>query len=248
SRYMAGRSANQGHCAHSCRWEYRVLEERERPGEYFPAEEGDKFTSILSSRDLCMVDHLRELRDAGVDAVKIEGRMKSLYYTAVITRAYRKHLDALAPSPGSRMPRAEELAFFREELFKVSHREFSTGFYFGKEEIETPTLKTYLQSHIFLGLIGAESAPPGGTSGNGASFFKLEVNNKIIAGEELQFIGPDLPLISGTDYLIRDEEGNPVPEADHGKRYILETPLPLKEGYIIRRPVHPEETASPRSE
>ncbi|TVR34082.1 MAG: U32 family peptidase [Spirochaetaceae bacterium] len=106
SRWMSDRSANQGDCAHSCRWNYRlgvdplVLEEQQRPGEYYPIIEADDFTEILSSRDLCMIDHLAPLRDAGVDSLKIEGRMKSVYYTAVVTRAYRAALDALsAPDP-----------------------------------------------------------------------------------------------------------------------------------------------------
>ncbi|QQO11217.1 peptidase U32 family protein [Breznakiella homolactica] len=237
SRYMAGRSGNQGDCSHSCRWEYRILEERKRPGEYFPVEEGDGFTTILSSKDLCMIEYLRELRDAGVDSVKIEGRIKSPYYTAVVTRAYRKHLDALETDSG---PSPEDLAFFREELLKVSHREFSTGFYFGRDEVEMPTLRSYLQSHMFLGFLGEEDAGAGGqTPGeSGTRRFRLEPKNKIIAGEELEFIGPDITVLKLNDYTIRDEAGLPAAEADHGKLYTFETAAPLRPGYIIRRQSH----------
>ena len=95
SKYLADRSANQGDCAHSCRWQYRVLEESERQGEYFPVIEGENFTSVMSSKDICMIDHLEELKSAGVDSLKIEGRMKSIYYTAVVSRAYRKMIDSI---------------------------------------------------------------------------------------------------------------------------------------------------------
>ncbi|MDR2068386.1 MAG: U32 family peptidase [Spirochaetaceae bacterium] len=235
SRYMADRSANQGNCAHPCRWDYRVLEEAERPGEYFPLEEGENFTSILSSKDLCMIDHLGDLKEAGVGAVKIEGRMKSAYYTAIITRAYRKHLDTLEPAPGRPIPGPEDLAFYREELFKVSHREFSTGFYFGREEMAGPTLKTYLQSHLFLGSLG-ERLPN--------RRFQLDLKNKIIAGEELEFIGPDTALIKTRDYIIREAD-TPVSEASHGRMYTLETPLPVRTGFFLRRPAHEEEQNAP---
>ncbi len=250
SRYMADRSANQGLCAHSCRWEYRVrdslvLEEAERPGEYYPIEESDGFTTIMSSKDLCMIDHLKELRDAGIDSVKIEGRMKSAYYAAVITRAYRKHLDALCDeNPPSR----EDLDFYRGELFKVSHREFSTGFFFGKDEIESPNLSERLQTHQFLGSVGNEIS-----LGNEVSVgdevpneephvysrrFTLNLKNKIRTGEELEFIGPDLPLAKTRDYRVLDKEGRPLEEVNHTESCAIEIDLPLKPGYLIRRLPH----------
>ena len=220
SRYMADRSGNQGHCSHSCRWNYRVLEEAQRPGEYYPVEVGEGFTTILSSKDLCMIDHLSALKAAGVDSVKIEGRMKSLYYTAVITRAYRKALDALN---GYSVP---DLEHYREELFKVSHREFSTGSYFGTEEIEEPTMKTYQRSHIFQGVVGNMTEP---------GRYIIDVKNKIRAGDPMEVIGPDILYRTLDDFVLRDAEGNPVPEADHGKACILETALPLLPGDILRK-------------
>lgn len=145
SAYLTGRSANGGFCSHSCRWEYKVLsnlpqsgrlalEERERPGEYFPVFEGDDFTAVLSSKDLCMVDHLADMRAAGVDALKIEGRMKSVYYVALTVRAYRKALDALA---GRISP--EEARPFVDELYNASHREFGTGFFYGRSDASRTT-------------------------------------------------------------------------------------------------------------
>ncbi len=151
SAYLNGRSAQEGFCSHTCRWDYDVLasldsskdakkiaeggnlvlREHKRPDEYFPVYEGENFTAVLSSKDLCMIDHLKELKDAGVDSLKIEGRMKSVYYVAMITRAYRKALDALEGkiSDGEARP-------FIDELYKVSHRPFATGFYFNKADAD----------------------------------------------------------------------------------------------------------------
>lgn len=157
SAYLNGRSAQEGFCSHTCRWDYDlmlpgesdvdsgysqkakaiaqsgelVLQEHKRPGEYFPVYEGDNFTAVLSSKDLCMVDHLAELKKAGVDSLKIEGRMKSVYYVAMITRAYRKALDALDGKITE-----EESKPFIDELYKVSHRPYATGFYFNRNDAD----------------------------------------------------------------------------------------------------------------
>ncbi|MCI5829677.1 MAG: peptidase U32 family protein [Treponema sp.] len=151
SAYLNGRSAQEGFCSHTCRWDYDVLAkidsskdakkiaesgnlllcEHKRPDEYFPVYEGENFTAVLSSKDLCMIDHLAELKKAGVDSLKIEGRMKSVYYVAMITRAYRKALDAL----DGKLTDAEAKPFI-DELYKVSHRPFATGFYFNKADAD----------------------------------------------------------------------------------------------------------------
>ena len=154
SAYLTGRSAQSGFCSHSCRWEYDVgtkisaedakkiaesgdliLQERQRPGEYFPVFEGDDFTAILSSKDLRMIEHLADMKAAGVDSVKIEGRMKSVYYVAMVTRAYRKALDVLDGKLS-----AEDAAPFIEELENVSHRESTTGFYYHKSDADKTTI------------------------------------------------------------------------------------------------------------
>ena len=220
SRWMADRSANEGFCAHSCRWKYRYLEEEERPGEYYPVIEGDNFTTILSSRDICMIDYLKEIEDAGITSLKIEGRMKSLYYTAVITRAYRKALDRLS---GKEVP---DFSGFREELFKVSHREFSTGFYFGREEIEKPTELSYERQYRFLGVLGPEKEP---------GLFALDLKNQIKTGEKIEFIGPDILFIEDKSFSLYNEDRFPADKADHGKLWYIKTDKPVKEGFILRK-------------
>ncbi len=144
SSYLTGRSAQEGFCSHTCRWDYDVLtakkiaesgelvlREHKRQDEYFPIYEGNDFTAVLSSKDLCMIDHLKELKEAGVDSLKIEGRMKSVYYVALITRAYRKALDALEGKITQ-----DEASPFIDELYKASHRPFTTAFYFNKSDAD----------------------------------------------------------------------------------------------------------------
>ncbi len=220
SKYLADRSANQGDCAHSCRWQYRVLEESERPGEYFPIVQGENFTSILSSKDLCMIDHLKELKDAGVDSIKIEGRMKSIYYTAVITRAYRKQLDYIDGIS------KEDPKPYVDEIFNVSHREFSTGFYYGKDDIEMPTFKSYMSEAQFLGSIEEQV---------GKGLYRLDVKNQILASDSIEYIGPDLLFMKDEGFTLLDEDMQPVPKTDHGKIAYIKTDKMLKKGYIIRK-------------
>jgi putative protease len=215
SAWMAGRSGNQGMCAHSCRWDYRLLEERERPGEYLPVYEGDGFTSILSSKDICMIDHLPRLKDAGIDAVKIEGRMKSVYYTALVTRAYRKFLDNPAADPA-----------YRDELFRLSRREYTTGFYFGRDEIEEPASRSYLREGVFLASVGEPDS---------LGRFRLDTHNRFSTDETIEFIGPDVPFLTDSSFELFDEEGNPVTEAVHQKIRYIKPSVPAEEGWLIRK-------------
>lgn len=227
SAFMTGRSANQGDCAHTCRWTYRLLEkehaleEESRPGEYFPVYEGDGYTTILSSKDLCMIDHLGSLRDAGVDSMKIEGRMKSLYYVATVTRAYRKALDALQGKPG-----AADWKEFRDELFRVSHREFSTGFFFDSEHIANPTEISYLKDYLLIGTVGSAVAP---------GVYRLDLKNKIETGVPVEYIGPETFAIEDAGFSLEDEEGNPVAWANHHQSVLLRTDKSVSEGFIIRK-------------
>ncbi len=220
---MADRSANRGDCAHSCRWNYRVLEEAERLGEFYPIVEGDDFTTILSSKDICMIDHLDQMRSAGVDAIKIEGRMKSIYYTAVVTRGYRKTLDYLEQGA------ADDPTPFRDEIFKVSHREFSTGFLFDKEEMDTPTAKSYLREYEFLGMIGPAVKK---------DTYELSVKNQIKESDILEYVGYDVLYLTDTSFSLLDENHQRVEKVDHGKNCYLETTQPVKAGYLIRRRAH----------
>jgi len=177
SAYLTGRSAQSGFCSHTCRWEYDVgvldacgrgealsaaaakelaqsgklvLQERKRPGEFFPVYEGDDFTAVLSSKDLCMIDHLDDMKKAGVDSLKIEGRMKSIYYVAMVTRAYRKALDALDGKLS-----AEEAAPFIASLDEVAHRENTTGFFYSRTDADKTTVGASDSPYELAGQIGA---------------------------------------------------------------------------------------------
>ena len=224
SSFLTGRSANRGDCSHTCRWNYRMyaLEEEERKGHYYPIEENDEYTTILSSKDLCMIDHVKELEEAGLSSLKIEGRMKSVYYVAVVTRAYRKAIDDA--------PDKDE---YKRDIFDVSHREFTTGFFFKDDPIEgreddvsRPTSYGYERSYIFLGTIGKKK---------GENIWEIDCRNQIKRGQKLEFIGPDVPLLSDDNFTILDEDGFPLLQLDHMKKGFIKTDLPLKEGYIIRR-------------
>ena len=224
SSFLTGRSANRGDCSHTCRWNYRMyaLEEEERKGHYYPIEENDGYTTILSSKDLCMIDHVKKLEEAGLSSLKIEGRMKSVYYVAVVTRAYRKAIDDA--------PDKDE---YKRDIFDVSHREFTTGFFFKDDPIEgreddvsRPTSYGYERSYIFLGTIGKKK---------GENIWEIDCRNQIKRGQKLEFIGPDVPLLSDDNFTILDEDGFPLLQLDHMKKGFIKTDLNLKEGYIIRR-------------
>jgi len=226
SSYMADRSANQGDCTHSCRWMYRVLEEKQRPGEFFPIIESEEgYTSILSSKDLCMFDHLDQLKDAGVDSIKIEGRMKSLYYTAVVTRSYRKALDQLENRSRDGGAGPQSIVPYRDELFKISRREYSTGFFFGKRDADKTTSTSYAREYTFLGTVGRQVEP---------GWFELHVKNQIRAGQELEFIGPEVLFTKDVEYQLYNQNGETVQQADHGKEYFIRPSVPVEQGYIIR--------------
>lgn len=234
SSYFSSRSANQGDCAHSCRWNYRLmaneglekvlasetlaLEEYERPGEYYTIGEEDGFTTILSSKDLCMIDHVDELIDAGVNSLKIEGRMKSLYYDAVVTRAYRKAID--------KDPLLKE---YRKDLFNISHRKYSTAFFFDKTEednISEPTTDGYERNFLFIGIVN-EQVKEG--------IWALDVRFQVKKGQTIEYIGKDVLNIIDDDYTLLNSEFEEIDQIDHGKVQYLKTNKPLQEGYIIRR-------------
>jgi U32 family peptidase len=223
SSWMAGRSGNKGDCAHSCRWNYRVLEEQERPGEFYPIMEDDGFTTILSSKDLCMIDHLREMEAAGIDSIKIEGRMKSVYYTAVATRAYRKMIDAVIY--GKEVP---DLEGFRDELFNVSHREFSTGFFFGHGEIDMPAAASYIRNHLLLGTVKERK---------GENRYEIDVKNSIYSGDAIEYLGPDVVCLTDDRFSLYSAAGEKIETAHHEKPVLLETTCPIEPGYIIRKPL-----------
>lgn len=258
SAYLSGRSANSGNCAHSCRWEWRLYaEEKERRGDFFPVEQTENHTAIFSSKDLCMINHLQELIDAGATAFKIEGRMKSLYYTALTTQAYRKKIDSIH---GLIPP--EEAEAFAAELHNVPHRDFSTGFYFSREEADKTTPGKTHAPYKMAGTIGKKTNPrflnaekrgatdytvPGGDTADdsaserdgmengGVFFFAFFPLNKITAGEKLEYIGPGVPPIEDSEYEFLDgATGETLQWTDHLHPCILRTAKKIGERFIVR--------------
>lgn len=222
SSFLTGRSANQGDCSHTCRWNYKLyyaLEEEERKGTYYPVEEQDGYTTILSSKDLCMIDHLDDLVASGLSSLKIEGRMKSVYYIALVTRAYRKALD-----------RDPDWLKYRDDLFNVSHREYSTGFFYGHDavdvnDIDRPTSYGYQREYLYLGAVKEEVQ---------SGIWSLDIRNQIRVSKPVEYIGYDVYRIEDDTFQLLDEDLNPVEKLDHGKTGYLKTDKALKPGYIIR--------------
>lgn len=217
SNYMTGRDANRGQCAQPCRWKYHLVEEK-RPGEYFEISE-DEGTHILNSRDMCMIEHLGELIDAGVTSLKIEGRMKSAYYTAVITNAYRHALDAALEGK----PLAP---LWIEETDKVSHRPYSTGFYYGYPG-QHDSQSSYISTYDVVAVVEACDE-----QGNAV----LTQRNKFSAGDELELLGRDAPphrFIAGE---MRDDEGNEIIAAPHAMmRFSMKLPCRAEPLSILRK-------------
>ena len=194
SNYMTGRDSNRGACAQPCRYQYALMEEK-RPGEYFPVFEDEKGTYIMNSRDMCMIDHLDDLMDAGVDCLKIEGRAKSAYYAAIVTGAYRHGLDAAAEG-------REMDPVWRDEVEHVSHRPYSTGFLFGPPGQYYATSR-YLREWQVVALV---------TDCDEAGNATLSLRNKFRTGEELEAVGPDTRPFAFAAPEIFLEDGTPVEE------------------------------------
>ena len=195
SNYMTGRDANRGACAQPCRYQYALVEEK-RPGEYFPIGEDAGGAYIMNSKDMCMIDHIPELIDAGLDSLKIEGRAKSAYYAAVVTGAYRHAIDAaLDGRPLDPV--------WRDEVEKVSHRPYSTGFYFGEPGQHTSHSR-YVRDWQIMAVV--TSCAPDGTA-------LCELRNKLSAGDELELVGPGLKPVPVTVEGLTDGDGLPIPEA-----------------------------------
>ncbi len=194
SNYMTGRDSNRGQCAQPCRYQYALMEEK-RPGEYFPVFEDEKGTYIMNSRDMCMIDHLDELCDAGIDCLKIEGRAKSAYYAAIVTGAYRHVLDDVW---AGRTPDR----IWRDEVEHVSHRHYSTGFYYGQPGQFTENSR-YLREWQICAVVEKCDA-----EGNAV----LSLRNKFAAGDTVEVVGPDLHLFSWQVTPMEDLDGVPLLE------------------------------------
>ncbi len=209
SNYFTGRDANQGACTHPCRWKYAVVEET-RPGEYMPVYENERGTYIFNSKDLCMIEHIPELIDAGIDSFKIEGRMKTALYVATVARTYRKAIDDYKKDP--KLYEAN-LEWYKEEIGKCTYREFTTGFYFGKpdENAQIYDSNTYVKNYTYLGTVEE-------TDGDGRC--RIEQKNKFSVGETIEVMKPDGRNLAAVVKGIYDEEGNARESAPHPKEIL----------------------------
>lgn len=226
SNYLTGRDANRGDCAQACRWRYALVEEK-RPGEYYPVFEDEKGSYILNSRDLNMIAHLPELAEAGLDSLKIEGRMKSVYYVATVVKAYRQALDAYQADPQGYQVRQEWL----EELDKISHRPYTTGFYFAPPGPtgQSYTSGGYIRNYDFVGMVQGPEAD----TGEGCSL--VDVRNRIRKGENLELITPQgLPIAFTLDKMW-DEAKNPITEAHPNQKILVELPTGAPCFSLLRR-------------
>ena len=220
SNYMTGRDSNRGACAQPCRYQYALMEEK-RPGEYFPVYEDEKGTYILNSRDMCMIDHLQDLMDAGVDCIKIEGRAKSAYYAAIVTGAYRHCIDDVAAG------RPID-PVWRDEVNHVSHRIYSTGFYYGEPGQYTENSRYIRDWQICAKVESCDE--------NGLAVCSL--NNKFRCGDELEVIGPDLRPIAFRAQGMSDIEGNPIDEPRTPQmRFHIQLPQRVPPLSMLRRSV-----------
>ncbi len=225
SHYFTGRDANQGACTHPCRWKYAVVEEQ-RPGEYLPIEEDERGTYIFNSKDLCMIEHIPELIEAGIDSFKIEGRMKTALYVATVARTYRRALEDYRKSPALYQ---QNMDYYRSEIAKCTYRQFTTGFYFGKTDAHAQIYdnNTYIREYTYLGTVEAIDE---------SGWLVLEQRNKFSVGEEIEAM-----LFDGENQVldvqgIQDEEGRPMEAAPHPKQMLhvnVGTELPV--GCILRR-------------
>ena len=224
SNYFTGRDANQGACTHPCRWKYSIVEET-RPGEYMPVYENERGTYIFNSRDLCMIEHIPELIDAGVDIFKIEGRMKTALYVATVARTYRKAIDDYKKDPALY---EQNMEWYKEEIGKCTYREFTTGFYFGKPGADAQIYdsNTYVKNYTYLGTVEESEG----------CRFRIEQKNKFSVGETIEIMKPDGRNVQALVKSICDEEGNAQESAPHPKQILwVELDAPADVHDILRK-------------
>lgn len=225
SNYLTGRDANQGSCTHPCRWKYAVMEEK-RPGEYMPVYENERGTYIFNSRDLCMIEHIPDLFDAGIDSFKIEGRMKTALYVATVARTYRKAIDDFMESPEKYQ---KNLPWYISQISNCTYRQFTTGFFYGKptEEAQIYDNNTYLREYTYLGIV--EECQEDG-------LFQIEQRNKFSVGEEIEVMKPDGENLAVTVQKILDEDGQELESAPHPQQKLwIDLGTPLMRYDILRR-------------
>ena len=225
SNYFTGRDANQGACTHPCRWKYAVVEEK-RPGEYLPVYENERGTYIFNSKDLCMIEHIPELIEAGIDSFKIEGRMKTALYVATVARTYRKAIDDYLESPELYQ---KNMDWYKEQISNCTYRQFTTGFFFGKPDETTQIYdsNTYVKKYTYLGIVGSVDEH---------GRYRIEQRNKFSVGEKIEVMKPNGENRTVTVRAIVDEEGNAMESAPHPQQVLfIDLGEPLERYDILRR-------------
>ena len=225
SNYFTGRDANKGACTHPCRWKYSVMEEK-RPGEYFPVYENERGTYIFNSKDLCMIEHIPDLIDAGIDSYKIEGRMKTALYVATVARTYRKAIDDYLESPEKYK---ENMPWYLDQISNCTYRQFTTGFFYGKPSEETQIYdnNTYQKGYTYLGIVGEK---------NETGMYRIEQRNKFSVGETIEIMKPNGENISATVLRMIDEEGKEMQSCPHPMLvFYVDLGMELDEYDILRR-------------
>ena len=225
SNYFTGRDANQGACTHPCRWKYAVMEES-RPGEYLPVYENERGTYIFNSKDLCMIGHIPDLIDAGIDSFKIEGRMKTALYVATVARTYRKAIDDYLKDPALY---EKNMPWYLDQISNCTYRQFTTGFFYGKPDSEAQIYdsNTYVKEYTYLGIVG-------GTNEEG--LYRIEQRNKFSVGETIEVMKPNGENLEAKVLRIVNEEGEEQESAPHPKRVLfIDLGVPMEQYDILRR-------------
>lgn len=223
SNYFTGRDANRGACTHPCRWKYAVVEET-RSGEYMPVYENERGTYIFNSKDLCMIEHIPELIDAGIDSLKIEGRMKTALYVATVARTYRKAIDDYQKDP---QLYRKNMPWYLDQISNCTYRKFTTGFFFGKpdDSAQIYDSNTYVKDYTYLGIVGE----------TGDGMCRIEQRNKFSVGETIEIMKPDGRNVEVTVERILNEEGGEQESAPHSKQVLYVKLSECPEKYDILR-------------
>ena len=223
SNYFTGRDANRGACTHPCRWKYAVVEET-RPGEYMPVYENERGTYIFNSKDLCMIEHIPELIDAGIDSLKIEGRMKTALYVATVARTYRKAIDDYQKDP---QLYRKNMPWYLDQISNCTYRKFTTGFFFGKpdDSAQIYDSNTYVKDYTYLGIVGE----------TGDGMCRIEQRNKFSVGETIEIMKPDGRNVEVTVERILNEEGQEQESAPHSKQVLYVKLSECPEKYDLLR-------------
>lgn len=224
SNYFTGRDANQGACTHPCRWKYAVVEEK-RPGEYLPVYENERGTYIFNSKDLCMIDHIPDLVNAGIDSFKIEGRMKTALYVATVARTYRRAIDDWFEDPAKY---EANMPWYLEEISKCTYRQFTTGFFYGKPDNEAQIYdsNTYINEYIYLGIVE-------GVTQDGRA--KITQRNKFCVGDAIEIMKPDGENVTVRVEAMETAEGERVESCPHPQQELYVTLSQKAEKYDLLR-------------